>query len=95
MAQFVRAECLTELNKPKEALGIIANFENQFENDLNFLTVKLGCYLKMIENEKNAYFVELAKNICDKIITQYPEETWAKEKLEKLSNKEEEEECQS
>ena len=95
MAQFVRAECLTELNKPKEALSIIANFENQFENDLNFLTVKLGCYLKMLENENNEYFMSLAKNICDKIITQYPEETWAMEKLEKLNNKEEEEECQS
>ena len=95
MAQFVRAECLTELNKPREALMILANFERQFENDLNFLTVKLGCYLKMLETETNEYFISLAKNICDKIITQYPEETWAKEKLEKLNNKEEEEECQS
>ena len=87
--------CLARLNKPKEALSIIANFENQFENDLNFLTVKLGCYLKMLESEKNEYFKSLAKNICDKIITQYPEETWAMEKLEKLNNKEEEKECQS
>ena len=49
----------------------------------------------MLETETNEYFISLAKNICDKIITQYPEETWAKEKLEKLNNKEEEEECQS
>ena len=32
----------------------IIQIENQFENDLNFLTIKLGCYLKMLENEKKS-----------------------------------------
>ncbi len=87
LAQFGKCECLVKLNKPKEALGILQNYEDTNPEDKDFLVAKLIAYVKLNELEESEYYKKTSIDICDKIISIYGKDEWVSEILDKLGDK--------
>ena len=86
IALFMQAECLCAVGKAREALTLIAPLEETNGEQYEFLSVKFACYQKLLTNEENNHLIDTLKDICDKIISLYPNETWVLEEKSKLDN---------
>lgn len=86
-AIFMKAECLSSVGKPREALALIAPYEESDGETFAFLLAKINCYQKLIaDDENNTHLIDTIKDICDKIISLYPSETWVLDIKSKLDN---------
>ena len=91
LAEFGKIECLIKLKKPKEALGLLENYENKYGENKEFLLLKVIAYLKLLdisEDAENKYLIKTTIEVCDKIFSIHGEcEPWIIEKYGELKQK--------